>query len=243
MITSTTPTSSIPSNAFDLQIDTLPTNAATKWRPHWPDIEFKRDGSYLNTSSRQSGGWNACPSEARKLTSYSDRTTAPTGQPSSFNAYVDSLVAIGGTYHDTGMIWGARFLSPTGIFASENANAPNGFTISRHIVFMTDGNMAPDAEIYGAWGYQTLDQRDGTSGADLKGNHNRRLEILCNAIKSQNITIWVVGFRNESEGALGTELQGCASSSNHVMMAYDAATLKQKFKDIAKNIGGLRLSN
>ncbi len=34
----------------------------------------------------------------------------------SFNAYADSLVATGSTYHDIGMIWGARISSPDGIF-------------------------------------------------------------------------------------------------------------------------------
>ena len=245
-ITSSTSTSSIPSSAYDLQIDTIPNNTATKWRPHWPDVEFTRSGTYLNTSSRQSGGWNACPSQARKLTVYPDRTSTPSGQSSSFNSYVDGLVAIGGTYHDIGMVWGARFISPDGIFGSENANAPNGFNISRHIVFMTDGDMSAYTDVYGAWGYQTLDQRDGPSGSSdssLTAIHNRRLEMLCNAIKGKNITVWIVGFRNASEGAVGSQLQNCATSSNHWMMAYDGATLRQKFKDIAKNIGGLRLSN
>ncbi|WP_255326216.1 TadE/TadG family type IV pilus assembly protein [Sphingobium sp. EM0848] len=245
-ITSTTSASSIPGTAYDLQVDTIPNSTATKWRPHWPEVEFTRGGSYLNTSSRQSGGWNACPSQARKLTSYPDRTTTPTGQSSSFNSYVDGLVAIGGTYHDIGMVWGARFLSPTGIFGSENSTAPNGFNISRHIVFMTDGDMSAYTDVYGAWGYQTLDQRDGPSGSSdssLTAIHNRRLEMLCNSIKGMNITIWIIGFRNASEGAVSSQLQNCATSSNHWMMAYDGATLSQKFKDIAKNIGGLRLSN
>jgi hypothetical protein len=212
-------------------------------------VEFTRAGRWLNDNRYSdyrsgTGGYNACPSQARKLTSYSSRTAIPSGQSSSFDSYVNSLVAIGGTYHDIGMIWGARFLSPDGIFAADNASAPNGFNISRHIVFMTDGDMAPNNSIYGAWGYQLLDLRDGsTTGADLKANHKRRLEIMCNAIKAKKITIWVVGFRDESDGDLDSELQNCATSSNHVMMAYDGATLKQKFKDIAKNIGGLRLSN
>ncbi len=244
-ITASTSTSSIPSGAYDLQIDTAPTNAATKWRPHWPETEFDRFGSNLNSSSRISGGWNACPSQARKLTSYTNRTATPSSQSSSFNSYVDGLVAVGGTYHDIGMLWGARFLSPTGIFASDNASAPNGFNISRHIVFMTDGDMSAYQAVYGAYGYQALDGRVAsttTGDTGLTAIHNNRLAMLCNAIKAKGITIWVIGFRNQSEGDIQTPLQNCATSSNHWTMAYTAAALSQKFKDIAKNIGGLRLS-
>ncbi|MES2174029.1 MAG: pilus assembly protein TadG-related protein [Pseudomonadota bacterium] len=250
-ITSTTSTSSIPSGAFDLQIDTAPTNAATRWRPHWPEIEFDRSGNNLNSASRISGGWNACPSKARKLASYTSRSATPSGMASSFNTYVDGLIAIGGTYHDIGMMWGARFLSPTGIFASENANAPNGFNISRHIIFMTDGDLTAYDAVYGAYGYQKLDGRvaaTNTDDDDLKAIHKRRLEMMCNAIKGQGVTIWVVGFKNQPPSGtldstmLDTELQTCANSGNHWFMAYNPSTLRQKFKDIAKNIGGLRLS-
>ncbi|QJR03132.1 TadE/TadG family protein [Sphingobium yanoikuyae] len=237
-------TSSIPTTAFDLQIDTAPTTTATKWRPFWPDVEYTRGGSWLNSSNNISNGYVACPSQARRLTSYASRTAIPDGQTSSYDSYVDSLVAVGGTYHTIGMMWGARFLSPTGIFASDNANAPNGFNISRHIVFMTDGVMQAYNNVYGAWGYQTLDQRDGPAGAsndDLTAIHNRRLEMMCNAIKSKGITIWVIGFSNSN--VMSTPLQNCASSANHWSMNYSAAQLKTTFQNIAKNIGGLRLSN
>ena len=126
-----------------------------------------------------------------------------------------------------------------------NNSAPNGFNISRHIVFMTDGDMSAYQQVYGAYGYQQLDARvapGNTSDTDLTAIHNTRLQMLCNAIKAKGITIWVIGFRNQSEGNIQTPLQNCATSSNHWTMAYDAASLSQKFKDIAKNIGGLRVS-
>ena len=250
-ITKDSPTGTIPTTAYDLQIDTLPTSKETKWRPHWPDLEFSRSstalaysGSWLNSASNINGGYVACPTQARRLTSYASRTSVPTGQSSSYNSYVDSLVAVGGTYHTIGMMWGARFLSPTGIFSSDNASAPNGFNISRHIVFMTDGTMSAYNNVYGAWGYQKLDQRDGPSGAsndDLTAIHKRRMEMMCNAIKSKGIVIWVIGFSDED--VMSSELQNCASSANHWSMNYTSADLKTTFQNIAKNIGGLRLSN
>lgn len=255
-IIATTSTSSIPNAAYDLQIDTLPTTTATKWRPHWPDVEFERNGRWLNDNRNpdyrsSSGGWNACPSKARKLAAYTSRSDVPTGMASSFDGYVDGLIAVGGTYHDIGMMWGARFLSPTGIFAADNSSAPNGFNIARHIIFMTDGDLTAYNRAYGAYGFQELDRRVTTTATDdngLKAIHKRRLEMMCNAIKGKGITIWVVGFKDQpptgtaDSTMLDAELQTCANSGNHWFMAYKPSTLRQKFKDIAKNIGGLRLS-
>lgn len=255
-ITSSSSTTSIPSTAYDLKIDTAPTTVDTKWRPHWPEVQFDRSGRWLNDNvypdyRSGSGGWNACPSKARKLASYTSRSATPSGMTSSFDTYIDGLIAVGGTYHDIGMMWGARFLSPTGIFASENANAPNGFNISRHIIFMTDGDLTAYDSVYGAYGYQKLDGRVAPTSTDndgLKAIHKRRLEMMCNAIKGKDITIWVVGFKDKPPAGtpdtamLDTELQTCANSGNHWFMAYNPSTLRQKFKDIAKNIGGLRLS-
>lgn len=117
---------------------------------------------------------------------------------------------------------------------------------------MTDGIMRAYPDVYGAWGYQALDRRDGPSGADiddLTAIHNRRLEMLCNSVKGKGITIWVIGFQDQpptgtdDEDVMSTQLQGCANSRNHWTMAYNSSQLRQKFRDIAKNIGGLRLSN
>src|SRR3546814_4366782 len=71
-------------------------------------------------------------------------TTMTADDRETFEDYVESLQPLGGTYHDVGMVWGARLLSPTGLFADENATAPNELPLSRLIVFMTDGAMAPN---------------------------------------------------------------------------------------------------
>src|SRR3546814_19000485 len=60
----------------------------------------------------------ACPREARLLQVWSSVST--------FDDYVDSLTPSGNTYHDIGLLWGARLMSPTGIFASDNAFTQNG---------------------------------------------------------------------------------------------------------------------
>ena len=146
--------------------------------------------------------------------------------------------AVGSTYHDVGLLWGARFLSPTGIFAAENDDAPNGLPINRSIVFMTDGDMNPSATSYGLYGFELLDQRisPGNSG-DLENRHNERFSVLCEAIKDMNITLYVVAYAQ----TMTTRLQNCATSGK-AFYAADDDDLKAAFQQIARQIAQLRLS-
>src|SRR3546814_49720 len=93
----------------------------------------------------------ACPREARLLQVWSSVST--------FDDYVDSLTPSGNTYHDIGLLWGARLMSPTGIFASDNAFTPNGGQIQRHLIFMTDGDTNSGYTDYAAYGFPPLDRR------------------------------------------------------------------------------------
>jgi Flp pilus assembly protein TadG len=233
--------SSIPSNAYDLQIDLLPTDDTTKWKPYWPDVIFDRDtvASYQDASDHwqpsASNTYAECPKQAQKLAIMSHDDV--------YNyVHASDFVAIGGTYHDVGMLWGARLLSPTGIFSSENATAPNGEPINRHIVFMTDGDMAPNPQIYGLYGYEELDRRvSGASNtptaSDLKNRHNSRFSAICEAIKAKNITIWVIAY----DQTMTTELQNCASPGKS-FYASDDTSLNVALQTIAQQIAELRLS-
>jgi len=135
--------------ALDLDIDLVPTNdKKTRWAPMYPEIEFARSMAYDGTGSFTTGqkvttddfvspnviGLASCPAPARKL---------GTMTASEIDAYLATLVPTGPTYHDIGMIWGARLLSPSGLFAAENADAGSSRPSTRHLVFMTDGETAP----------------------------------------------------------------------------------------------------
>ena len=131
-------TNAIPDDAYDLNIDLLPTNKATRWRPFWGDVIYRRQ----NNLNGWKAGASACPTKSRRLAqydSYNSNGLDTKGQAvgGSMDKYVSSLTANGGTNHTIGMIWGARYLSANGIFASENQSTDNGFQISRHLVFMT----------------------------------------------------------------------------------------------------------
>ena len=239
----------IPNDAKDMQIDLVPGNDSERWKPHLPDIVWDSSSGQWQgqVTGWQTNGWSVCPSAASKLQQYTSDVTG--GLSESFADYVDDMVVLGGTQHDIGMIWGARMLSPDGIYASENndAQAPGGFQIGRHLVFMTDGNMDARNQNYGPWGISRLDgrqvptnQQDTDDGSqDMNNKHYRRMEMICNAAKAKGYTVWVIGY---GLATMPQSLQNCATDSDHWALASNSTALKAKFKAIAETIGGLRLS-
>lgn len=208
--------------------------------------ETSTNGIWQSYPAYSARGWGVCPAQARNLKTM---TAADKGE---FDGWIDALQPLGGTYHDIGMLWGIRLLSPIGLFAEENdekAPGTNKRPIQRHIIFMTDGEMSPSMGDLSAQGYEYLMQRVGgsfdTSAAELKARHNNRFTRLCEIAKDEkhNITIWVIGFGV----ALNDELKACASTGNGVdgKKAYQtssSAQLQAIFQSIASQISRLRLS-
>ena len=226
---------SIPSSAFDLDINRIPTNDATRWRPMWPDVVHQRSaGSTTATSgtamSSLSNSYYACPTAAQRLTAWTRANLL---------SYVNSLSPLGGTYHDIGMIWGARMLSSGGIFA-DSPDTYNGMPVSRSIIFMTDGQLAPNCNSYSAYGVEQNDMRVTGAGScpNQYDRHLQRFRMICNAAKGMNMSIWVI--------ALGTTLSqdmiDCASNANQASTSADRATLIARFQQIGSQIGALRLT-
>lgn len=234
--------------ALDLDIDLVPTPGDTKtqWRPMLNEISFEPEiwwngtGTFkknagLTGNDYLMAGWaglSACPSPSRKLSEM---------DASSVASYVDSLVAEGSTYHDIGMIWGGRLLSPTGLFAGENADVA-GKTTSRHMIFLTDGETAPLDLSYGTYGIEPLDTRrwDPVSpkqGLTLTNVVERRFGVACSEVKKRNITVWVIGFGV----ALNPIMTDCAGPG-HYFEAADSAELNDVFSKIAAQLGDLRIS-
>jgi hypothetical protein len=256
----------IPAAAKDLDIDLVPTagDDTTKWGMALPDLIFTR--AQTSGGAGSIGNWNlaeaytttdyrntsaySCPTEAKKLQTWPNAND--------FDDYVDQLTPSGNTYHDIGLVWGARLMSPGdangngGLFASENKFTPQGGEIERHMIFMTDGDACTENYNYTAHGIDWFDRRqtsetavptDGCTSNNytLTQQVNKRTEGLCTAIKNKNITLWVIAF-----GSLATEtetrLQNCASSGRY-FKATNAAQLQQTFKSIADQISQLRLTN
>lgn len=263
-------TSATGGAAKDLDIDTVPSsgNTGSMWGPALHDLIYARNStavdlgnnavpgfsmpeSLVETNYAKIDGNNSdsyfCPTEAKKLQAWPTAT--------GFEAYVNGLTVNGNTYHDIGLIWGARFLSPTGIFASENALTPLGAEIERHLIFMTDGETCTASYNYGPYGFPWFDRRqtsataapsygcetETTTGGELSEQVGARYAAVCTAVKNKNITLWVIWF-GASKPNLETRLTSCATNSRFYA-ARNSADLQTTFAAIANQISQLRLTN
>lgn len=231
--------------ALDLDIDTVPTakKPATQWRPMYPSlvyaraIEWSGAGSFSPdhvTTEKEfvqpySLGTAVCPAAAMKLSTLTN---------AQIDSYLGTLKPNGSTYHDIGMIWGGRLVSPTGLFAAENADVSTSSPTSRHLIFLTDGETAPYDLSYSSYGMEPLDQRRWKPGSPytLTQTVEKRFTVACNEVKKRNVTVWVIGFGT----TLADFLKDCAGK-DHFFEASDAAELNATFAAIAKNMSRLRI--
>ena len=166
-----------------------------------------------------------------------DLSSDPTNIPDWLNGYLNGLVATGNTYHDIGMIWGGRLSSPRGIFA-ENVNLDNK-PVSRHLIFMSDGQMEPNIGGYNAYGIEALTNRVAplnSSTATVTARHTARFRAACEAVKAEGITVWVIAFGT----TLTNDMKAC-SSDGRAFYASDTTALQQQFRYIASQVANLRL--
>ncbi|PEQ11249.1 hypothetical protein B2G71_18365 [Novosphingobium sp. PC22D] len=232
------------SKALDLDIDLVPSaDKKTQWRPMLHQISFVRavksngTGQFHRTPIQYSGnylkaedfGLSACPSPARKLEEMTETEIA---------SYVDGLKVEGSTYHDIGMIWGGRLLSPTGLFAAENADLDSAPT-RRHLIFLTDGETAPLDLSYATYGIEPLSRRrwSPSSPLTLTQTVENRFSFACKEVRKRNITVWVIGFGT----TMTSMLKNCAGDG-HWFQADDADDLNAAFSAIARAMGDLRIS-
>ena len=232
------------SRALDLDIDLVPTSDDdTKWRPMYPSLIYGRSlkwdgtGSFtpnpvLTTDEYIAPYWMgtaSCPAAARKLGEITS---------SDLSAYLANLTPTGATYHDIGMIWGGRLLSPNGLFAGENADV-DGKPTSRHLIFLTDGQTQALDVSYSSYGIEPLDRRrwSPSSSLSLTGTVEKRFEVACSEVKKRNITVWVIGFGT----TLNPIMTRCAGPG-HSFEAANAAQLSDAFSKIAAQLGELRIS-
>jgi len=192
-------------------------SAAYQWGRYDPD-------------SQNGQSQNGCPSQSQKLKTYASETA--------FQNAVNAATAnvTGGTYHDIGMLWGARFLSPTGMFASENPTQHGIVPVNRHIVFMTDGKLDTGDTLYSAFGVDRYHNRiQGSQSQTTK--HINRFDSICDRVKSTGTTIWVIALDVTDTD----DIEDCATTSDHFYTS-DGSDLESIFERIGRGIGNLRLT-
>lgn len=237
----------IPSGAYDLDINSEPSSDATRWKLYLPKLAWVRSGTgSSNVSSdnasigNTSNSFAECTtSEAMNLTVMKQGSTRNETNISDYTDRITHLNPVGYTYHDAGMAWGARLISPNGLFKTENRRT-DGQTVGRHIIFMTDGDMNTPRSYYSHEGMeQAIPRVGGSSDNQSIARHNNRLKLLCDAAKAEGITIWVIAFSSSVDDL--APLNYCASTGS-ALVAPTSADLQTAFTQIAGQISKLRLT-
>lgn len=234
----------------DLDPDLKPIDDATRWRPYWPDVEYVRPtyNAYPTSNGESSSyqsymdpdrlilGKNGCAKPVQRLKEIN--TVAD------ISAFVNAtdFVPLGGTYHDIGMIWGLRMISPTGIFGADTAAWAGRQQPKRIIVFMTDGAMSPSADAYSVYGVEQLDRRvtnGDFSTADKRAvYHNARFLAECAKAEAMNISVWTIAIAPDED----ENLTKCATVDSQAFHTTSGTGLSDAFKTIAKQVAMLRIS-
>jgi hypothetical protein len=222
------------------------TDAAQKWNAYDPEGQ-RGENTGLSATLR-----SFCPRPARRLATYATEALfqAEMNRMLGSQAYTGTApfytgrAAGGYTFHDVGMIWGMRYVSSGGMFATDNPTTFNSIPVQKHIVLLTDGVMSTEDEAYTAYGADWVDRRLGTANPmsgtisdAVRGRHTRRFLNACNRARTMGITVWVIVL---DSGSL-SEMQQCASSAGHYYVS-DGSDLEQIFELIGRGIGKLRLT-
>lgn len=261
-VTSTASTFDVSNLPQDLDPDSAPTGK-DGWRPAWPDVVWNREtygtqdvkdenvvqeaglsrnapGGYYAWYLKNYGGGAfyddtgsaACGMKSYRLKTWTAQQVKDYVNDPDFKAY-------GGTYHDVGMIWGTRLLSPDGVFGADTAAWPGRKAPSRNIVFMTDGTMSPSQTSYGLYGVELWDNRTGGQNDSAKdySNHVARFRVECDAAKAKGFTIYVVAVGVD----INDDLTYCASPGQ-TFEASSTDDLTDAFKQIAQRVAMLRIT-
>lgn len=227
-------TTAIPDAAYDLNIDLIPANDQQKWKPYWPEVEYTSYQDRIYTADYMKPQY-ACPTAAAPMQAWTK---------SALSTYLDGLDPDGGTYHDFGMMWGARWDSAGGIFGANNPSTYNNMPVKKYIIFMTDGLFDTGySALYSGYGVEQLDARVTPGGSssnetDQLARHKQRFSLLCSKAKTMGYSVWVIGFAT----SLDTSLTNCASTTSQASTSANSTALLAKFVEIGKNIGALRLT-
>ena len=218
------PISISSSTVSQADIDTVSTTlAAQKWSPYDATAQQAESGSLATLDS-------FCPQPARRLAEYANETAFQT-------VVTQSVSRAGGyTFHDLGIVWAARYLSSSGMFASSNPTQIGDIPVTKHIVFLTDGELAVAATPYTSYGVEQYDRRLGNSGSQ-DTRHRARFLAACTRAKSMGMTIWVIAL----DVYAVDDIRPCATSAGHFYTS-NGSDLETVFAQIGQGIGRLRLT-
>lgn len=187
-----------------------------------------------------------------------------TAKRSLISDHIDDLEADGFTMTNVGFTWGWRTISPewrttwdivrvdtddeNGLpdisTGNSSTDAPVDYdhpSISKAIIFMTDGRADWAPGYYTSYGFLAEGRLDTTSETIAEGEVNSRLMESCALAKDQGIEVYTVMF-DLNDPVIEADYRSCASSNDHFFDAPDGTALEAAFKDIAGQLTSLRLT-
>ena len=187
-----------------------------------------------------------------------------TAEKSVISDHIDDLEAEGFTMTNVGFTWGWRTISPEWRTAwnisrveaegdddlpafgagRSSEDAPVAYdhpTVSKAIIFMTDGRADWAPGYYTSYGFLNEGRLDTTSEPIAESEVNDRLLESCELAKIEGIEIYTVMFAL-NDATIERDYRACASSEEHFFDAPDGEALDAAFRDIAGQLTSLRLT-
>ena len=178
-----------------------------------------------------------------------------TSDTTALHASVNAMTADGNTNLLEGFMWGWRTLSPNAPFT--DGKPYRTVDNEKIVILLTDGMNAWSAapnhnkSVYSSFGYYgagrltDAGKPNPANDAEARAQMDAKTLTACTNAKNQGITVYTVGFSVSSApiDAAGLDLlKKCASSTQMAYVANDSSAIITVFEEIAKSIGGLRLT-
>ncbi|MEQ8823923.1 MAG: VWA domain-containing protein [Filomicrobium sp.] len=203
-------------------------------------------GSYARTVTGRRGGGHTCVHERTGADRFTD--AAPTGRnrlgrqnnmscptativPLTDNKNllkntIDSYRANGWTAGHLGASWAWYIVSPLWNSVWPSASRPVSYNTSntlKVVILMTDG----------------VFNREYQRGSN--GRSSQQARSVCSEMKNKGVAVYSIAF--QAPGSAQNLLQDCSSGSSYYYSASNGDELRQAFKEIAKQLNNLRLTN
>ncbi|MDH3266119.1 MAG: pilus assembly protein TadG-related protein [Gammaproteobacteria bacterium] len=180
----------------------------------------ERTGANAFTDKGPTGGLfnsdaNSCPASA---------VMPLTDNKSQLESHISAMQAGGWTAGHLGIAWSWYLVSPQWASVWPEASTPNSYSsdVMKVAIVMTDGEFNKSYE-------------------PQNGDSEQQSKKLCDGMKAAGITIYSVAFQAPASAL--PILQYCASSNNHYFDAANGENLLQSFREIARRLSLLRLTN
>jgi len=158
---------------------------------------------------------------------------------------IDRMNAAGSTVIPIGLAWGWRVLSPGEPFTQGASYSDD--SVKKVIILLTDGQndigSLPNhnRSWYNGYGYVAQGRLGTTNASAAHDELDRRTALLCDNVKQADVLVYSITFRVNSTSVRNL-MRGCASSTDMYFDSPSNAQLRETFKEIAKQLGKLRIS-